>query len=110
MTASLIAGIYQGLKAAEAQCSTTSSIDKLSIKVYEKQIFNSDFHPTHVYLFGLSFLTTLNIYIRIILRAVKCCISVKQSCVHANCELETKFALVYLSLEEAVVFVHLRVS
>ena len=34
----------------------------LSIKVYEKQIFNSDFHPIRVYMFGLSFLTTLNIY------------------------------------------------
>ena len=34
----------------------------LSIKVCEKQIFNSDFHPIRVYMFGLSFLTTLNIY------------------------------------------------
>ena len=38
------------------------SIDKLSIEIYENQIFNSDFHPIHVYMFGLSFFTTLNIY------------------------------------------------
>ena len=34
----------------------------VSIEVYEKQIFSSDFHPICVYMFGLSFLTTLNIY------------------------------------------------
>ena len=61
------------------------SIDKLSIKVYEKQIFSSDFHLIRVYMFGLSFLTTLNIYTDY-LRAVKGCASVKQSCVHANCD------------------------
>ena len=38
------------------------SIDKLSIEVYEKQIFSSDFHPICGYMFGLSFLITLNIY------------------------------------------------
>ena len=38
------------------------SIDELSIKVYEKEIFNSDFHPIRGYMFGLSFLITLNIY------------------------------------------------
>ena len=38
------------------------SIDRVSIKIYEKQIFNSDFHPICVYMFGLSFLTTQNIY------------------------------------------------
>ena len=38
------------------------SIDKLSIEIYENQIFNSDFTSIYVYLFRLSFLTTLNIY------------------------------------------------
>ena len=38
------------------------SIDTLPIKIYENQIFSYDFHPIRVYMFGLSFLTTLNIY------------------------------------------------
>ena len=38
------------------------SIDTLFFEIYENQIFNSDFHPIHVYMFGFSFLTTLNIY------------------------------------------------
>ena len=38
------------------------SIDKLSVKIYKKQIFSSDFTPIHEYVFGLYFLTTLNIY------------------------------------------------
>ena len=37
-------------------------IDKLSIEIYENQIFSSNFTQIHVYLFRLSFLTTLNIY------------------------------------------------
>ena len=37
------------------------SIDNLSIKIYENQIFSSDFIPIRVYLFRFSFLTTLNI-------------------------------------------------
>ena len=37
-------------------------IDTLSIKIYENYIFSSNFHPIRVYMFGLSFLTTLNIY------------------------------------------------
>ena len=38
------------------------SIDRVFIKIYENQIFSFDFTPMHVYMFGLSFLTTLNIY------------------------------------------------
>ena len=38
------------------------SIDTLSIEIYENKIFNYDFYPIRVYMFGLSFLTTLNIY------------------------------------------------
>ena len=37
-------------------------IDNLSIGIYENQFFRSDFTHIRVYLFGLSFLTTLNIY------------------------------------------------
>ena len=38
------------------------SIDTLFIEIYESQIFSSDFTPICVYMFGFSFLTTLNIY------------------------------------------------
>ena len=38
------------------------SIDKLSIKIYENQIFSFDFTLIRVYMFGISFFTTLNIY------------------------------------------------
>ena len=37
-------------------------IDILSIEIYENQIFSFDFHLICLYMFGLSFLTTLNIY------------------------------------------------
>ena len=70
-------------KAAATQNSTTSSIDTLSIKVYEIHFFRVDFTSIREYVYRFSFLTT-STYIRIILRAVKGCASVKQSCVHAN--------------------------
>ena len=38
------------------------SIDNLSIENYKNQFFRSDFTYIHVYVFRLSFLTTLNIY------------------------------------------------
>ena len=38
------------------------SIDNLSIEIYKNQFFRYDFTPIHVYMFSLSFLTTLNIY------------------------------------------------
>ena len=38
------------------------STDKVSIEVYEIQFFRADFTPIREYMFGLSFLTTLNIY------------------------------------------------
>ena len=38
------------------------SIDRVSVEVYENHFFRSDFTPIHVQMFGLSFLTTLNIY------------------------------------------------
>ena len=38
------------------------SIDNLSVKININQFFKSDFTPIRVYMFRLSFLTTLNIY------------------------------------------------
>ena len=38
------------------------SIDTLSIEIYENQFFRFDFMHIHVYVFRLSFLTTLNMY------------------------------------------------
>ena len=54
--------IYQGLKVVSTRCSTTISIDTLSVEVYEIQFFRADFTPICEYVFRLSFLTTLNIY------------------------------------------------
>ena len=58
-------------------------------------------------MFELSFLATLK-YIRIVLRDQRLHECEAKLC---SCKLspETKFALVHLSLEEAVVFVHRRV-
>ena len=58
-------------------------------------------------MFGLSFLTTLNIY-KDFLRAVTANATQCKSFSQAYCELET-YALVHLSLQEVVVFVHCRV-
>ena len=92
-------------KADETRNSTANSIDRLSIEIYENQIFSFDFIPIHEYVFEFSFLTTLNIY--------KDCFKGRyrlHSCPN-SCKLwsGTKFALVNLSLEEAAVFVHRRV-
>ena len=38
------------------------STDKLPIEVYENQFFRADFTLIREYMFGLSFLTTLNTY------------------------------------------------
>ena len=38
------------------------SIDNLSIEIYKNQFFRFDFTHISVYMFRLSFLTTLNIY------------------------------------------------
>ena len=57
-----IATIYRSLKAAETHGSTASSIDRVSVKVYEVQFFRTVFHLIREYVFRLSFFTTLNIY------------------------------------------------
>ena len=38
------------------------STDRVSVKIYEVQFFQADFHPIHECMFELSFLITLNIY------------------------------------------------
>ena len=40
----------------------SSSIDRVSVEIYEVQFLRTDFHPIRECMFGLSFLTTLNIY------------------------------------------------
>ena len=79
-------------------------IDTLSIEIYENQLFRSDFTPICVYMFSLSFLTTLNIYkdyFKGRQRLREC------RAMFCSCKLwpETEFALVHLSLEEAAAFV-----
>ena len=99
----MIASIYRGLKVTKAHGSTAISTDKLSIEVYEKQSFSSDFHQIRECMFGLSFLTTLNIYkdyFKGRQRLHKC------EAKFCLCKPETKFSLVHLSLEEAAMFVH----
>ena len=39
----------------------SNSTDRVSVEVYEKQIFNFVLTPICVYMFGFSFLTTLDI-------------------------------------------------
>ena len=91
-----------------AQTSTASSIDTLSVEVYEIQFFRIDFTPIREYVFRISFLTTQNIYkdyFKGRQRLRKCEAKL------CSCKLwpKTKFVLVHLSFEEATVFVHLRV-
>ena len=107
-SSSLTASIYRGLKATEAWCSTASSIDKQSIEVFEKQIFNSDFHSIRVYMFGLSFLTILNIYKYYFKGHQRLHESEEKL---SLCKLwpKTKFTLVHFSLKKASVFVHHRI-
>ena len=46
----------------KARSLTASSIDTLFVEVYEKHIFSFVLHPIREYMFRLSFLITLNIY------------------------------------------------
>ena len=54
--------IYRGLKGLFSPMLHRCSIDNLSIKIYENLFSRFDSTYIHVYLFRLSFLTTLNIY------------------------------------------------
>ena len=49
------------LKSCLALWLDSSSTDRVSVEVYEKQIFNFVLTPIRVYVFGLSFLITLDI-------------------------------------------------
>ena len=105
------ASIYRDLKSCETQSSTTSSIDTLSVEVYEIQFFKLIFHPIREYMFRHSFLITLNIYKDYFegyqrLHKLHKCEEKFYSC---KLWPETEFAIVHLSLEKAVVFVHRRI-
>ena len=61
--------------------SNFSLFNRVSIKIYENQIFNFDFFPIREYVFVLSFLTILNIYKncfkgrqRLLVRVAKFCL------------------------------------
>ena len=62
MTASSTASIYQGLESCLNPVARQLLDRYVSVKVYETQFFRTVFHPIHEYVFGLSFLTILNIY------------------------------------------------
>ena len=85
--------------------------DRLSVEVYETQIFESVFHPIRDYMFELSFLKILDIYKDYFKgrqrwhKLHKCRANF---CLY-KLWLKTEFALIHLSLEEAAVFVQRRV-
>ena len=86
-------------------------IDNLSIKIYENQYFRSNFTQIYVYLFRLSFLTTLNIYKDYFKGRHNVCKLMKldANVLFKQIVIGDKFALVHLSLEEVAVFVRRRV-
>ena len=85
------------------------SIDTLSIEIYESQIVSFDFIPICLYMFELSFLTTLNIYKDYFKGChSRCkCMQLNAKKFHKHIVTET-YALVYLSLQEAAEFVRCR--
>ena len=86
-------------------------IDNLSIEIYENQFFKYDFTYICVYLFRLSFLTTLNIYKDYFKGPHNVCKLMKLDANVLFKQIVTgdKFALVHLSLEEATAFIRRRV-
>ena len=80
------------------------STDTLSIEIYENQFFRSDFTHIHVYVFRLSFLSTLDIYNDYF----KGCQKVVALVVASILRSET-YALVHLSLKETTMFIRCRV-
>ena len=87
------------------------SIDNLSIEIYENQYFRSNFTQIYVYLFRLSFLTTLNIYKDYFKGPHNVCKLMKldANVLFKQIVTRDKFALVHLSLEEDAAFVRRRV-
>ena len=104
----MTANIYRGLKVVSVRGSIVSSIDTLSVEVYEIQFFRANFNQIHVYMFRLSFLTTLNIYKDYFKGRQRLHECQAKFCLF-KLWLETEFALVHLSLEEVDVFVHRRI-
>ena len=87
------------------------SIDTLSIKIYENQFSRSNSTRIRVYLFRLSFLTTLNIYKGYFKGRHSGCkwMKLDAKVLFKKIVTEDKFSLVHLSLEEATMFVCRRV-
>ena len=84
------------------------SIDRLSVEVYENQFFRADFTLIYEYMFGLSFLSILNIY-KDFFKGRQWLHKCEEKLCSCKLWLETKFALVQLFLKEVVMFVHRRV-
>ena len=82
----------------------------LSIEVCEIQFFIVDFNPIRECMFGLSFLTTLNMYKDYFKGRKRLCTITQEhnSTIVKKCNQKPSFALVLLSLEETAVFVHHR--
>ena len=53
--------IYRAWRAVPTLWLDSSSTDRVSVEVYEKQSFSSVLTPIRDYVFGISFLTTLDI-------------------------------------------------
>ena len=87
------------------------SIHNLSIEIYENQFSKSNFTHIRVYLFRLSFLTTLNIYNDYFKSRHSGCkwIKLDANVLFQQIVTGDKFALVHLSLEEVAAFVCRRV-
>ena len=87
------------------------SIDSLSIEIYKNQFFRSDFTHILVYMFRLSFLSTLNIYNDYFKGHHRLCkwMKLDAKVLFKKIVTEDKFSLVHLSLEEATMFVCRRV-
>ena len=99
--------IYRAWKAVPAPWLDSSLTDRVSVKVYEKQNFRSVLTLINDCMFGLYFLTTLDIYKDHFKGYQRCHKLHKCEAKFYSCKLwsETKFVLVLPSLEEAAAFV-----
>ena len=91
--------IYQGLMLKLDRSSTSA----VFVENYEIRISRSDFTHIHVYLYRISFLTTLDIYEDYFKGRHKMMQEDATWCkviIHSNCD-QRQFALIHLSLEEA---------
>ena len=99
--------IYWGLKGRVSLMLDSCLIDKLSTEIYKNQFFRFDFTPICVYLFRLSFLTTLNIY-EDYFKGCHSWSNLMQRFFKSILWLET-YALIHLSHEEVAAFERCRV-